>query len=357
MLLALVFTHEAALIFAMTILATLLLRGVRDAAFPRAVGAFLLVMSIWIIVKKTLPPDDYIADVLVRAALHVFDITIRTGDLVLLLFGALAIYTIAFLVLRRLSPAKAHVYAASIVAVALAVYWLWFDNALHTDNQYYADGPHRRHSDDWRAGGGARARRRRSAGPPGSIPATPDGGSHEWLTARAAAGALVLVMMVHAVETAKFVTAWMHYKAAVRALAMGAASIRRSESALRIIASYRCRPEPSVLVFDDSIPVSARGAKFAPARLVVDQWRISSGFPAKRRLRTSSPTAWSRRRAVGSSEDSCLHRASAAHPGVRLRKSTYRHHTAILAQGHGARRLNNVHVGHDGGRDQHPSSD
>src|SRR5262249_43968927 len=53
MLLALVFTHEGALIFVATILATLLLRGMRDAAFLRALGACLVIMPIWIGVKKT----------------------------------------------------------------------------------------------------------------------------------------------------------------------------------------------------------------------------------------------------------------------------------------------------------------
>src|SRR5258708_34960403 len=52
-LFALVFTHEGALIFAVAILATLLVRGVRDAAFLRAAGAFLAIMSIWAIVQLT----------------------------------------------------------------------------------------------------------------------------------------------------------------------------------------------------------------------------------------------------------------------------------------------------------------
>ena len=38
---------------------------------------------------------------------------------------------------------------------------------------------------------------------------------------RAVAGLFLLVMLVQAVETAKFVVAWTHYKAAVRALATG----------------------------------------------------------------------------------------------------------------------------------------
>jgi len=82
-------------------------------------------------------PDDYYAAVLVSAGLHFFDVTILTGNLVLLPLCALAGYAIVFLVLRRCTPANAHVYAATIVAVALAVYWLWFDHALHAENRYY----------------------------------------------------------------------------------------------------------------------------------------------------------------------------------------------------------------------------
>jgi hypothetical protein len=136
-LLALVFTHGGALIFAAAILATLLLRGMRDAAFLRAAGAFVVVMSIWAVVVEEFPADGYCAGVLVRAARHFFDVTILAGDLVLLLLGALAGYGIALYCLQRLSPAKAHLHAALIVALALAVYWLWFDHALHADNRYF----------------------------------------------------------------------------------------------------------------------------------------------------------------------------------------------------------------------------
>ncbi len=97
-LLALVFTHGGALIFAVAIVATLSLRGVRDAAFLRAAGAFFVVLSIWAVVQATFPPDPYIAVVLHSAALHVFDVTILAGHLVLLLLITLASYGIAFYV-------------------------------------------------------------------------------------------------------------------------------------------------------------------------------------------------------------------------------------------------------------------
>src|SRR5262249_16295593 len=42
--------------------------------------------------------------------------------------------------------------------------------------------------------------------------------------ARAAAGAIVILTLVHAVETVKFVDGWVKYEAAMRALAVGTAS-------------------------------------------------------------------------------------------------------------------------------------
>jgi hypothetical protein len=311
MLLALVFTHEATLIFAMTILATLLLRGMRDAAFLRGVGAFLVVMSIWIVVKRTLPPDDYIADVLVQAALHIFDSTILTGDLVLLLFGALAIYTIAFLVLRRLRPAKAHVYAASIIAVVLAVYWLWFDNALHTDNRYYLRTALIVATPVFGALAAlhALAAEGRLVLPVPFLPRVMAAFT-SGLTGRAAAGAILLVMLVHAVETAKFVTAWMHYKAAVRALAMGAASdptlgdphfvsSRRIGANLNRLSWSSTTQYLSVLV----------APNFAPARLIVDpmvNFFWLSCQTATANLESDRVVPAESRRLV--QRDSCLHR-------------------------------------------------
>ena len=176
----------------------------------------------------------------------------------------LAGYAIAFLVLRRLSPAKAHICAAAIVAVALAAYWHWFDRALHTDNRYYmrtvllvgtlALGT--------LAAVQALAADGRLGLPVAFLPRLMKaltGG----VTARAIIGAILVVMLVHAVETAKFVRAWTRYKAAVRALAIGAAcgsGARRC--ALRVIGSDRRRSEPAILVFDDPFPVGARGAGF-----------------------------------------------------------------------------------------------
>ena len=272
MLLALIFTHEGALIFAVTIVATLSFRGVRDAAFVRPAGAFFVVLSIWAVVKAVFPPDPYIAIVLHTAALHVFDVTILAGHLALLLLITLASYGIVFYVVRRLSPVKASVCAASIVALGLGAHWLWFNDTLHTDNRYYlrtvlliatpvlgvlaaayalrADG---------RLNFAIPFMRRPMAAV--AIDAV----------TRSAAGAIVLVTLVHIVETEKFVRAWRDYQAAVRTLATGALS----DPALgdpHFVSSDRIGPELNRLSWSStthflSVLVTPR---FAPVRLVID---------------------------------------------------------------------------------------
>jgi hypothetical protein len=272
MLLALVFTHGGALIFAVAIVATLSLRGVRDAAFLRAAGALFVVLSIWAAVTAIFPPDPYVAIVLHRAALHVFDVTILASHLVVLLLITLASYGIAFYVVRRLGPAKASICAASIVALGLGAYWLWFDGTLHTDNRYYL-----------RTvvliatpvlGVLAAAYALRADGRLNfAIPFTwrPIAALAANAVTRAAAGAIVLVTLVHIVETEKFVRAWRDYQAAVRTLAAGALS----DPALgdpHFVSSDRIGPELNRLSWSStthflSVLVTPR---FAPVRLVID---------------------------------------------------------------------------------------
>jgi hypothetical protein len=272
LLLALVLSHGAAPILAVVILITLLLRGLRDAAFLRAAGALVVAMAIWTLVKAMFPPDAYDGPMMQRAALHFFDFTIFTGSLFLLLVGTLAGYGIAFLVLSRLSPAKAHVYAALIVAVALTVYWLWFDQALHATYRYFM----RTVLLIAMAGLGTLAAAYALAAE-GRLD-FPVPLLHRLMAdlagdrvVRAAAGAIAIVMLVHAVETAKFVGAWTDYKAAVRALAVGAASDPALGDA-RFVSSHRISEDLNRLSWFSTTPylsvLVAPG--LAPNRLVVD---------------------------------------------------------------------------------------
>jgi hypothetical protein len=274
MLLMLAFTYEGAVAFALAIVATLLFRGMWNQAFIRAARALLPVLLIWVFVKTTVHPDDYFARVLTRAAWDVFDPSLLTDDLVVLLFSTLVSYGIVFYVLRRLRTASL-LYGVSIVTLALVVHWVWFDHALHAENRYYLRTalliaiP--------MFGGLSAAYASRADGDLiFGIPQLP-----RLLSAlandsavRLATGALALVMLIHTVETAKFVTAWTRYTAAVRTLATGI----DSDPALgdpHFVSSSRIGADLNRLSWFStteflSVLVTPH---FAPARLVIDPRR------------------------------------------------------------------------------------
>jgi len=235
-------------------------------------GAFFVVLSIWAIVKARFPPDSYIADVLHSAALHVFDVIILAGHLVLLLVITLASYGIAFYVVRRLGPAKASICAASMVALGLGAYWVWFDGTLHTDNRYYlrtvlliatpALGM-------LAAAYALRADDRLNFAIP--LMRRPMAALASSAVTRSAAGAIALVTLVHIVETEKFVRAWRDYEVAVRTLATGALSDPMLGDP-HFVSSDRIGPDLNRLSWSStthflSVLVAPR---FAPVRLVID---------------------------------------------------------------------------------------
>jgi hypothetical protein len=279
-MLALALSHEGGLVFAGVVAVTVGLRGLRDAAFLRAIGMFVAVLGAWIAVKMTLPPSDYYASIIPAAETNFFDLRrLLASDFFTLLIAAPAAYGIAALVLRRLTPAQAPVWAFGLVALALAVYWLWFDQALHTQNRYYV-----RTAIFFATPvlGGLAALRVLRAEDRLRLPA-------HWMqrlaalladsvvalgqgpVARTAAGAILVLTLVHAVETAKFVTEWTRYAAAVRGLAMGTAS----DPVLgdpRFVSSDRIDPDTNRLQWQTTTQflsvLVAPG--FLPNRLVID---------------------------------------------------------------------------------------
>lgn len=268
---ALVFTHEGAVVFAAAILCTLMLRRIQDPALRRAAGAFLVVMPLWVIVKVTLPPDSNFSSILVSVALNSLDITSLGCGLFLLLSGTIAGYGLTFLILRQLMPASAPLCAAAIVAVALAVYWLWFDQGLHADSRYYLRTALLIATP--LLGSLAALRAIEAEGrlnPLWFLPRINALSTHH-LPAQAIAGAVLLITLVHTVETAKFVAAWTDYKAAVRELAMSTASdpslgTRSFVSAARVGDDLYRLSWPSTTQYL-SVLVAPH---FSPRRLVVD---------------------------------------------------------------------------------------
>jgi hypothetical protein len=267
LLLALMFTHGAGVILAAVILLTLALRGTRDATYRRAAAACLLAITIWAVVKLALPPDAYDGPMMRRAALHFFDLTIFTRYVVVLLFCALTGYAAAFLALQHVTPPKAHLYAALLVAGALAAYWLRFDGLLHGDDRY----PMRTILFIATAALGLIAAVHALAAEGQLSQRFPRWPIASDVATRAILGAIIIVVLVHAVETARFLRVWVDYKAAVRALAMGTASDPALGNA-RFVSSGRIRSDLNRLSwFSTTQFLSVLVAPgLAPARLVVD---------------------------------------------------------------------------------------
>lgn len=271
-LLALIFTHEGAVIFAAVILFAVLLRGGRDAIFVRAAAAFAAAMAIWLIVKLTIRPDAYIAGVLGAAAYKFIDIANLTEPAFVLLAVAIAIDDLLTKMFRRVAPRKAYVLSFAICMLLLMAYWFWFDRSLLAEARYnlrtalliltpafgIAAAVHAM-DDDARSNS------------PLPFLAKIAAAIERACNPRLIAGAFMLTLLVHAVETTKFVWLWTQYKAAIAALAAGPASdpalgdaafvsAKRIEPALSRLSWHSTTPYLSVLV--------APGMK--PARLVVD---------------------------------------------------------------------------------------
>ena len=270
MLLLLAFTHEAALVLVFAIVATLVLRGWRDALFLRAAAILIVVLAAAGAAKILLPPDEYYAGVLVRAALHFFDLAIFEVSVVALLFAALAGYGVIFVAFSRLTPHRAYLYAAVIVMAALIIYWLRLDHAIHANSRYYLRTALVIVTPIFAALAalGAMSADGRLALPlPGLERAMSTARSRG---ARPLAAAFVILTVVHVVETGKFVTAWRHYRAAVTALATGEAS----DPALgdpRFVSSDRIASDLNRLSWFSTTPyLSVTSANFTPNRLVID---------------------------------------------------------------------------------------
>jgi hypothetical protein len=268
--LALAFTHEGAVVLLFVIVATLAPRGLGDRRFLRAAISATAVVILAVASKFVFPPDDYYAEVLVRAALHFFDLEIFKVEVVLLLLGALNVFGALLAAMKPISPERACIYSLSIVLILLSVYWLKLDHSVLASSRYYlrtalvlaipvfaalaslsAMPDH-----DFAFQPLARLRR---------ILLFPDNPAVCAFTA-----AFLVVTSIHVVETAKFVRAWTEYRGAIAALATG----EDADPPLgdpRFVSSARVSPTPGPLAWFSTIPyLSVVLANFSPNRLVID---------------------------------------------------------------------------------------
>lgn len=268
--LVLAFTHEGALVLLMAITATLALRGLRSPIFIRAAVNLAAIAALAVATKIFVAPDEYYADVFVRAALKFFDPAIFEVRIVLILFAAVIAYGAIFALLSRWLPQQACIGALAVLLGSLTVYWLHFDRSLHADSRYYL----------------------RTAlviaipllGALAAVAALTREGIDLKALARfwqgmiatcgsslcALASMLLLVTAIHAVETGKFVRYWVEYRDAVAALARGAQSDPKLGDP-RFVSAERIRPALAALSWFSTVPyLSIILSGFAPNRLVID---------------------------------------------------------------------------------------
>src|SRR5262249_25907200 len=119
------------------IVATLAPRGLRDPRFLRTAISLIAVLLLAAASKFVFPPDNYYAEVLLRAALHFFDRDILEVEVVLLLLAALTTYGALFAVIRLASPERACIYSLVTVLALLSIYWLKFDHSVLANSRYY----------------------------------------------------------------------------------------------------------------------------------------------------------------------------------------------------------------------------
>ena len=264
-------SHAGGGVFAIVIVATLALHGFRHPLFLRGAAMLFVAMALWAIVKVVYLPDDYFADVLVRAGMHFFDLAIFQVNLVILLLVVVASYALLFLALSRTMPAEtALLTALAVSAIALLIYWLAFDQWVHASNRYYLRTALVVMTPVF--GVPAAVYAMRADGAPVNCPRLLQIAKilANVTVIRACTGAIILCTAIHVVQTAKFVTDWTAYKAAVRALASGSAS----DPALgdpRFVSSQRIPPELNQLSWFSTVEyLSIILSDFKPVRIVVD---------------------------------------------------------------------------------------
>lgn len=267
-MLALAFTHEAALGLLAGIVGLQWLRGWRHPAFLRAFACFVLALAAWLAVNRLFPPDAYYGEVRLRAAGEFLEARSLAFPEARLVAVALATYFALAFALRSFTP-RAAWFAATATLAGLAIYWLKFDAIMHAENRYYARTILLGGTCAFALVAGLTFLR--AEGRTGRIERLGAPALNAILCAAwAFPGALALLLVVHVVETTKFVRGFVDYRAAVRALAEGDAADSQLGAPF-FVSSARIAPDLDRLSWFSTTPYfSALVADFAPKRLVVD---------------------------------------------------------------------------------------
>ena len=268
--LLLAFTHEGALVLLFVIAATLAPRGLWSATLVRATISLVIIAILAAAAKITLPPDDYYADAFLRAALHFFDLEIFKVGIVQVLLAAIIAYGAILMLLSIWLPRGACIGALGILLGSLCIYWLYFDHSVHASSRYYLRTVLVIATPLLGALGAISAMTRE-----GIVPQRPARLRHALISPRggtlcALASIFLVVTLIHAIETGKFVASWIDYRAAIATLAMGS----NSDPVLgdpRFVSAERISPALAPLSWFSTIPyLSIILSNFSPNRLVID---------------------------------------------------------------------------------------
>ena len=221
----LVMSHGGGVLLAFVILAALALRGFKDVRFVQALKTLGVALVMWAFMLTTFRPDAYIADAISGAALNFINIENLIVPATRVMAVALVVYSLLYLGARRMGVRNAHLKTATIVALALIAYWTLFDTSVLTEMRY----PLRTAVMALTPALGLLAAAY-VLSEAGSLRLFADLIERGLLLLRRTchphflAGALMLVTLVHAAETAKFTAGWSNYLNSLRNLAMSSAS-------------------------------------------------------------------------------------------------------------------------------------
>ena len=268
--LLLAFTHEGALVLLLAIAATLAPRGLWSATFVRAAISLTIVAILAAAAKIILPPDDYYAGAFLRAALHFFEFEIFKVRVILVLLAAIIAYGAILMLLSIWIPRRACILALGILLGLLSIYWLHLDHSVHASSRYYLRTALVVVTPLLGALAALAALTRE-----GIVPNRLARLRHTLILPRggtlcALASIFLVVTLIHAIETGKFVASWIDYRDAIAMLAMSS----HSDPALgdpRFVSAERISPALAPLSWFSTIPyLSIILSNFSPNRLVVD---------------------------------------------------------------------------------------
>ena len=118
--LLLAFTHEGAFVLLFAVIATLVPRGSRSTPFCRAAANMLVIAWCWPWRSKVLlPPDEYYAEIFMRAALHFFDPAIFSVEIILVLLAAVVAYGAIWALLSVWRPKGLHLRVGELLLSSL----------------------------------------------------------------------------------------------------------------------------------------------------------------------------------------------------------------------------------------------